>query len=142
MDIYGVFFFFCCICLLSFFFFFQAEDGIRGPVVTGVQTCALPICKNRLHWPVADKTGCIHCHTPHASPVKKLLKAKMADLCSSCHPDAMEQQKRSPTKHPPVKDGMCTTCHAPHASNNVFLFQQASVIELCMSCHDFSKHST
>src|SRR5438309_7907748 len=24
-------------------FFFQAEDGIRGGTVTGVQTCALPI---------------------------------------------------------------------------------------------------
>src|SRR5699024_11809234 len=27
-----------------FFFFFQAEDGIRDRNVTGVQTCALPIC--------------------------------------------------------------------------------------------------
>src|SRR5437763_11514337 len=27
-----------------FFFFFQAEDGIRDTSVTGVQTCALPIC--------------------------------------------------------------------------------------------------
>src|SRR5207247_7652566 len=26
-----------------FYFFFQAEDGIRYPLVTGVQTCALPI---------------------------------------------------------------------------------------------------
>src|SRR5438552_10045031 len=26
------------------FFFFQAEDGIRDDLVTGVQTCALPIC--------------------------------------------------------------------------------------------------
>src|SRR5260363_454333 len=26
-----------------FFFFFQAEDGIRHDLVTGVQTCALPI---------------------------------------------------------------------------------------------------
>src|SRR5699024_11827330 len=26
------------------FFFFQAEDGIRDRNVTGVQTCALPIC--------------------------------------------------------------------------------------------------
>ena len=34
------FFFFCCL----FFFFFQAEDGIRDRLVTGVQTCALPIC--------------------------------------------------------------------------------------------------
>src|SRR5256885_3009752 len=30
----------CCGC----FFFFQAEDGIRDYKVTGVQTCALPIC--------------------------------------------------------------------------------------------------
>src|SRR6266511_4909674 len=28
----------------KFFFFFQAEDGIRDFHVTGVQTCALPIC--------------------------------------------------------------------------------------------------
>src|SRR5256886_11437186 len=26
-------------------FFFQAEDGIRDLTVTGVQTCALPICR-------------------------------------------------------------------------------------------------
>src|SRR5205823_7255163 len=29
----------CSFC----FFFFQAEDGIRDKLVTGVQTCALPI---------------------------------------------------------------------------------------------------
>src|SRR5256885_4086960 len=29
---------------LLLFFFFQAEDGIRDYKVTGVQTCALPIC--------------------------------------------------------------------------------------------------
>src|SRR5687767_15412658 len=27
------------------FFFFQAEDGIRDKLVTGVQTCALPISR-------------------------------------------------------------------------------------------------
>src|SRR2546430_9049608 len=31
-------------CFL-YFFFFQAEDGIRDLTVTGVQTCALPICE-------------------------------------------------------------------------------------------------
>src|SRR5687767_15414894 len=30
--------------MFVFFFFFQAEDGIRDKLVTGVQTCALPIC--------------------------------------------------------------------------------------------------
>ena len=34
------FFFF----IFIIFFFFQAEDGIRDVAVTGVQTCALPIC--------------------------------------------------------------------------------------------------
>src|SRR5690625_7995689 len=36
-------------CLVTYFysfgFFFQAEDGIRDGHVTGVQTCALPICR-------------------------------------------------------------------------------------------------
>src|SRR5207247_7858193 len=34
-------------------FFFQAEDGIRYPLVTGVQTCALPISSPRW-WAVQD----------------------------------------------------------------------------------------
>src|SRR6266536_1737578 len=33
--------------VLLIFFFLQAEDGIRDPLVTGVQTCALPICHGR-----------------------------------------------------------------------------------------------
>src|SRR5260221_14288859 len=32
--------------MVSCFFFFQAEDGIRDHCVTGVQTCALPICNH------------------------------------------------------------------------------------------------
>src|SRR5260221_13252245 len=31
-------------------FFFQAEDGIRDHCVTGVQTCALPICNFFSDW--------------------------------------------------------------------------------------------
>src|SRR5215203_77389 len=41
---------------LCFFFFFQAEDGIRDIGVTGVQTCALPICRPR---------DCHHTHSWH-----------------------------------------------------------------------------
>src|SRR2546425_7774805 len=32
---------------MFFFFFFQAEDGIRDKLVTGVQTCALPISRRK-----------------------------------------------------------------------------------------------
>src|SRR2546421_8826953 len=33
----------CALPILHVCFFFQAEDGIRDLIVTGVQTCALPI---------------------------------------------------------------------------------------------------
>src|ERR1039457_7606628 len=39
----------CVRCRLTLFFFFlQAEDGIRDYKVTGVQTCALPICARKV----------------------------------------------------------------------------------------------
>src|SRR5205823_11032450 len=40
-------------------FFFQAEDGIRDKLVTGVQTCALPICAGWCvrHRPVPGRRG-------------------------------------------------------------------------------------
>src|SRR5690606_20363574 len=40
-------------------FFFQAEDGIRGFHVTGVQTCALPIFNQ---WEGPDSTPTSPCH--------------------------------------------------------------------------------
>src|SRR6266850_3283243 len=47
---------------MLFFFFFQAEDGIRDYKVTGVQTCALPICQLRkdreLRWAVGKRVRC------------------------------------------------------------------------------------
>src|SRR3712207_7154424 len=35
-------------------FFFQAEDGIRDIGVTGVQTCALPICTPNIMLTLSD----------------------------------------------------------------------------------------
>src|SRR2546421_6828183 len=39
---------------IVFFFFFQAEDGIRDLIVTGVQTCALPILRLELVEPAVS----------------------------------------------------------------------------------------
>src|SRR2546421_7193006 len=44
---------------LCFFFFFQAEDGIRDLIVTGVQTCALPISGGG-----DDSVAVVLCHLP------------------------------------------------------------------------------
>ena len=41
--------------MILVFFFFQAEDGIRDRLVTGVQTCALPI--SAIVFFVSGKTG-------------------------------------------------------------------------------------
>src|SRR5947209_18008793 len=41
--------------IMVFFFFFQAEDGIRDIGVTGVQTCALPICDFGLVTPFKEE---------------------------------------------------------------------------------------
>src|SRR3989441_6165944 len=42
----------------DFFFFFQAEDGIRDKLVTGVQTCALPISRPGERGPRTVEGGC------------------------------------------------------------------------------------
>src|SRR3989440_9600265 len=44
LFLFSSFVFYIYSLLFFFFFFFQAEDGIRDLIVTGVQTCALPIC--------------------------------------------------------------------------------------------------
>src|SRR2546430_14794743 len=53
------------IAVLCFFFFFQAEDGIRDLTVTGVQTCALPICPGGAAVPEdrAEAGGAYHART-------------------------------------------------------------------------------
>src|SRR5437764_10960713 len=45
-----------CTCLYTLIlFFFQAEDGIRDTSVTGVQTCALPICSDHSSSPAVTR---------------------------------------------------------------------------------------
>src|SRR5690606_39636610 len=68
-DLYSL-----CVSLF-FFFFFQAEDGIRDFHVTGVQTCALPICRVRLVFlwrarrPRRSRRGGLH---PLGRPIQRL----------------------------------------------------------------------
>ncbi|HEX9021562.1 MAG TPA: cytochrome c3 family protein [Nitrospirota bacterium] len=100
------------------------------------------LSKNRVHWPLLSKEGCLSCHSPHASTEKKLLKGTLAGVCGECHADSIARQERSQTKHEPVNEGQCTLCHAPHASDQIFLLQKPSVVETCGICHDWQKHSS
>src|SRR2546425_4741224 len=64
-------------CDLFSFFFFQAEDGIRDKLVTGVQTCALPIFRRCIRdrgclqtsdyaeWGMRNAECKCRCRSPH-----------------------------------------------------------------------------
>jgi predicted CXXCH cytochrome family protein len=99
------------------------------------------LAKPRLHWPVADRKGCVNCHSPHASRQGKLLKAETPALCGSCHADTLQRIAAVPVKHEPVAAGTCLACHSPHSSDGVYLFNDPSVNKLCTACHDYAAHS-
>lgn len=99
------------------------------------------LAKRRLHWPVADRKGCVNCHNPHASKQAKLLKADTAELCGNCHADTLKRIAATAVKHAPVEAGTCTACHSPHGSDGVHLVDQPSIVKLCTTCHDYAAHS-
>src|SRR5207244_10015579 len=66
------------------FFFFQAEDGIRVDLVTGVQTCALPIsrsssaaCAATAAWPLSG--GATFGSDPFVAPWRSALRRRADD---------------------------------------------------------------
>src|SRR5438034_10006745 len=76
------------ISLLLVCFFFQAEDGIRDHCVTGVQTCALPICSSaRRHQWQTDllplRLGQISSATGAASPMNGRMRRSVLVLMPS-----------------------------------------------------------
>lgn len=105
--------------------------------------------KNRLHWPLADNVGCLNCHSPHGTKQKKLLKGTQIKVCGKCHEDTIKLQewsKNNPKNKSlcePIKKGNCTSCHTPHASDNVLLINQTNIsIDLCRKCHEWLTHSS
>jgi predicted CXXCH cytochrome family protein len=98
--------------------------------------------KNRMHWPLADKTACLNCHSPHASKQASLLAGPMKNVCGGCHADTIERQTKAKSKHKPVEEGDCTQCHSPHAANNMLLFDNVSTLGICGKCHEWQKHSS
>src|SRR5205823_10025838 len=87
-----------CFVLFFFFFFFQAEDGIRDKLVTGVQTCALPICSRRATPPIGSSVTS-GVETPNARAVKM-----WPNSCATTHANS-NSMKASPCQAaagPPV----------------------------------------
>src|SRR6266542_2205595 len=85
----------------SLIFFFQAEDGIRAATVTGVQTCALPICMvGGRKVALVEPPICAHCGSVmqlRARHVQfaRLVPDRHADMavlvsCPHCHTEGAQ----------------------------------------------------
>src|SRR6266404_8771820 len=66
---------------LLIFFFFQAEDGIRDKLVTGVQTCALPILAR------ARRLGF------HLNEIREVVRMRRSGRCPCPHVLDLVRQK-------------------------------------------------
>lgn len=98
--------------------------------------------KAKLHWPIAGPNGCLECHAAHAAKRDNLIRGPMLEVCGRCHADTIRRQERSETKHQPILEGDCSTCHDPHASDRSFLLNKPSIFEVCETCHEWQTHST
>src|SRR5438067_3749322 len=85
--------------VFCFFFFFQAEDGIRDRNVTGVQTCALPICSS-WRWrtrcrPITPTTWAGPTGSPAACRAKRSGRGSPCEEnCDACRVPAVRSEER------------------------------------------------
>src|SRR2546429_5363206 len=94
-----------CLVIVLSFFFFQAEAGIRDVAVTGVQTCALPICRKPTPKP-SPVTSPAQSPRPAASPTSSSSHA-------SPSPAAAAGGKQSPSpKQSPKAPGSSASASA------------------------------
>ena len=98
------------------------------------EKCHTTVLKGSTAHPIAESCGICHesVATPHPEKGKKTFKLSQEppDLCYTCH----EAFGKKSTVHPPAKDGLCTMCHSPHASNEPKLLTQP-LKDLCTTCH-------
>src|SRR3989449_8611046 len=83
------------------FFFFQAEDGIRDVAVTGVQTCALPICCSI--WCASRTALCARkpCARTWAGPGRSSCRNASQSPCWSPRESFREARRRGPHQPQP-----------------------------------------
>src|SRR5439155_23199683 len=74
-------------------FFFQAEDGIRDGHVTGVQTCALPICFGAKFGPGVEGTLAARLSKEAKAPVKLMLTRFDEALAVGNRPSSFQKIK-------------------------------------------------
>ena len=85
------------------------------------------------HYPFED--DCSNCHLTHSSEQDHLLNEKMPELCYICH-DSEPVLDTTKVLHRVVNDEKgCSNCHSPHAASQDNLLKEASLLDLCGTCH-------
>ncbi len=91
-------------------------------------------------------SGCLACHSPHASENRFQLYRPINDLCTGCHINIDTTNRGHPVKKHPVqgrkdprrpnRDLSCTSCHNPHGSMFKFLLI-GDILggHVCAKCH-------
>src|SRR6476661_9723970 len=92
------------------FFFFEAEDGIRDSSVTGVQTCARPICPNGVVLAAAGWSPHegVDAPAPAGQPFSLLLAVWGGDdpqFLRDAFTSSVQEQTRPPAQVVLVQDG-------------------------------------
>jgi predicted CXXCH cytochrome family protein len=83
--------------------------------------------KKVVHEPFRDDAGCETCHKRHGVVGTLVLVQEQPELCYQCHEKAAGDHV-----HAPLKDGKCTDCHNPHATDAKALLAQGN--EACFTC--------
>ena len=73
-------------------------------------------------------------------PSEGAKKKSTIDLCRKCH-TKVDDFSVGRSVHKPVKMGLCTSCHSPHAASHKSLLSSADG-ELCFRCHDRARGFT
>lgn len=80
------------------------------------------------------QTGnCAICHTKAEAGAALGLVKPVKELCAGCHP-AETLMPKGNNAHPPVKAGLCLSCHNPHLSMEKGLLKDKPR-NLCVTCH-------
>lgn len=111
-----------------------------------------------VHGAITEQGGCSACHEGHASRLPSLQRTTQPNACLVCHDRALKTAdgrtltnmaallEQNPTHHGPIREGVCTACHNPHAGDHFSMLVEEYPPEfyasfkldtfgLCFKCH-------
>ena len=97
-------------------------------------SCHGEVAEGGLYHDAEKIEACVACHKPHSSDTESYLRAKVPELCYSCHKDIKDNITGAVMVHGPVSMG-CSTCHNAHqklAGKGL----AKTTPDLCLDCHE------